>query len=171
MIFATQNTITTLSTVLAERGLVSGKIEGERFLAFRLTLNPNDSSADFRTIADVVREGVASVYARMQDGRRFGDEAKVLVFTAETDGAARLTSVQRFVARRKGLVPGDIVYDYDAAHLLHSFIARARCPIFYDSFDEPGLDDMIGRLVVQWPKPMMRALRRANEPGLVVIAR
>ena len=123
----------TLAAILAERDL-----QGQAPLALRLSLNRRDRSSDFRTTADLVSEGVAGLYARLQDGRRFGDEAKVLVFIAEADGVARLAGVQHLVAWRKGLVPSDIVHDYDAAHLLHGFIARARCPVFHDAFEEPG---------------------------------
>ena len=76
---------------------------------------------------------------------------------------------RRFTARRKGLVPADIVYYYDAAHLLHSFIARARCPIFCDAVEQDGLQDLYGRLVVHWPKPHMRSIRPANDSAITVV--
>jgi hypothetical protein len=69
-------------------------------------------------------------------------------------------------ARRKGLVPGDIVYDYEAAPLLHSFISRARCPVFYDAVDLDGLEDLFGRLVVRWPAPLVRNVRKVDELAL-----
>ncbi len=65
-------------------------------------------------------------------------------------------------------MPGDIVYDYEAAPLLHGFIARARCPVFYDALDEPGLEDLFGTLVVRWPPPVMNGVRSASDPGLIV---
>ncbi|WP_204307090.1 hypothetical protein, partial [Klebsiella aerogenes] len=67
---------------------------------------------------------------RMQDGPRIAHEALVLSFAACEDGRARLTGFRRFLMRREGIVPSDIVYDYDAAHLLHAFIARASAPVF-----------------------------------------
>jgi len=71
--------------------------------------------------------------------------------------------------RRQGIVPTDIVYDYDAAHLLHAFIARAETPVFYDAFDEDGLSDLIGNLVVQWPQPVTRDVIGADDAGLVAL--
>jgi hypothetical protein len=67
-------------------------------------------------------------------------------------------------------VPGDIVYDYEAAHLLHSFIARAATPVFYDAIDEDGLDDLIGQLIVTWPEPITQHIRDAGDPMLEVVA-
>ena len=107
---------------------------------------------------------------RMQDGPRIAHEALVLSFAACEDGRARLTGFRRFLMRREGIVPSDIVYDYDAAHLLHAFIARASAPVFYDAFDEPGIDDLISALVVQWPQPMEQNIRDASDPGLLVIS-
>ena len=72
--------------------------------------------------------------------------------------------------RREGIVPTDIVYDYDAAHLLYAFIARAQTPVFYDAFAEDGLDDLIGKLVVQWPQPLERDIVEANDPALEVLS-
>ena len=68
-----------------------------------------------------------------------------------------------------GLFRG-IVYDYEAAHLLHSFIARATEPVFYDAIDEDGLDDLIGQLVIAWPEPFTPHIRAANDPMLKVVA-
>lgn len=153
-----------LGQLLKERLLPIG---GTR--ALRVRLNHQDRSDDFTSTADLVRLRAIGLYERMQDGRMLGADTPVLTFAAEGEGRARLVGYRRFVARRKGLVPGDIVYDYDAAHLLHSFIARARCPVFYDAFDLSGLDDLLGRLVVAWPAPMMRNIRAADDPGLQVI--
>ena len=72
--------------------------------------------------------------------------------------------------RRPGIAPGDIVYDYDAAHLLHSFISGAAAPVFYDAADEPGLDDLIGHLVVLWPAPLSQDIRGADDAEITVIS-
>jgi hypothetical protein len=150
--------------------LISRSIDPAEIFALRVALDPRDRSADFSSTADLVKENVVATYERMQNGLKFGREGIVISFIAEAAGMARLVGYRRFVARRKGIVPGSIVYDYDAAHLLHSFMARAKHPVFYDSFDLDGLDDVIGKLVVQWPKPTMRAVRRANDEGLVILA-
>jgi hypothetical protein len=63
----------------------------------------------------------------------------------------------------------DIVYHYDAAHLLHSFIARATAPCFYDAIDEDGLDDLFGQLVLQWPEPLARHILAAGDAELMVV--
>jgi hypothetical protein len=107
--------------------------------------------------------------ARMQDGPRIGHAASVLSFMALPDGRARLTGFRKFMLRRQGNVPCDIVYDYDAADLLHSFIARAEAPCCYDATDEGGLDDLIGHLVLQWPQPLARNILPAGDPGLRVV--
>jgi hypothetical protein len=156
----------TLAALLRERGLAD-----QRVLAYRVTLNPRDRSSDFATLDDLLRANVIGLYERLQDGRRFGCGNRVLTFAAEPRGRARLVGFRRFISRRKGVVPGDIVYDYDAAHLLHSFIARARCPVFYDAIDEEGMEDLFGRLVVSWPAPQMRALRSADDPAVTVLER
>ncbi|MES2751365.1 MAG: hypothetical protein V4661_08345 [Pseudomonadota bacterium] len=138
-------------------------------IAVRNTLHAEDASSDFRTIEDVAQANVLQMLDRMQDGPRIAHDALVLSFVAMDDGQAKLTSFRKFLMRREGIVPADIVYDYDAAHLLHSFIARATTPVFYDAFDEAGLDDLIGALVVQWPEPMTRHIVEAGDPGLVVV--
>jgi hypothetical protein len=148
--------------------LISRSIDPASLYALRVTLDPRDRSSDFTCTADIIKEGVVSTYERMQNGMRFGHEGLVLSFIGEADETARLVGYRRFLARRKGIVPGSIVYDYDAAHLLHSFMARAKHPIFYDSFDLDGLDDLFGTLVVKWPKPLMRAVRRADNLGLII---
>jgi hypothetical protein len=151
------------------RDLLLGRsIDPKGTFALRVALDPRDRSSDFTCSADLIKEQVVATYERMQNGLRFGREGNVISFIAEADGCARLVGYRRFVARRKGIVPGSIVYDYDAAHLLHSFMARAKHPVFYDSFDLDGLDDLIGKLVVYWPKPMMQAVRRADHESLVL---
>ena len=94
----------------------------------------------------------------------------VLSFAAMEGGRARLTGFRTFLMRAPGNVPGDIVYDYDAAHLLHSFIARAQTPIFYDAIEQSGLEDLIGKLVVQWREPLADHIRPATDAGLVTVA-
>lgn len=138
-------------------------------LACRVTLNPRDADADFRSTADLLRLKCLLTYARMQDGRRLGIDRNLLLFVAEPVGAARLFGHYHFRARRRGIAPGDIVYDYDAAHLLHSFIARARHPTFYDAFELPGLDAHFGTLAVSWPAPMMRAVRPATDRAITLL--
>lgn len=138
-------------------------------LACRVALNPRDADADFRATEDLLRHKCLLTYARMQDGRRLGIDSAVLLFAAEKGGIARLHGHFRFRARRKGIAPGDIVYDYDAAHLLHSFIARARHPTFYDAFEIAGLEADFGRLTVAWPAPMMRAIRRADDSAIRIV--
>ena len=155
----------TLADLLAARGL-----DATTIVAIRNTLHPGDMSSDFRTLDDVVQANALQMLDRMQDGPRIAHEARVLSFAALDGGRGKLTSFRRFLMRREGIVPGDIVYDYDAAHLLHSFIARATAPVFYDAFDEAGLDDLIGRLIVQWPAPLDHDIRAASDPALVVIA-
>jgi hypothetical protein len=153
-----------LADVLQARGVDAPSVQ-----AFRLTLHPQDRSTDFRVHADLSREGVVTSYDRMQDGARFGAEARVLTFLAEAKNTARLIGFRRFVARRPGSVPIDLVYDYAAAHLLHAFIARARQPVFYDTFDEAGLDDLFGRLVIAWPQPRVRSKIMAGDRRLTII--
>lgn len=156
--------MTTLGELLRARGLAS-----THTVAIRNTLHPDDASSDFRTIDDVQRAAALGTYDRMQDGPRFGDDAEVLSFIATEDGGARLTAFRRFTRRERGNVPGDIVYDYDAAPLLHAFIARAAHPTFYDTRDLDALDDLVGKLVVRWPEPLQENIRAANEESIFVI--
>ena len=155
----------TLADLLTARGF-----EAANIVAIRNTLHAEDVSSDFRTLADVIAANALPMLDRMQDGPRIAHEALVLSFAALDDGRARLTGFRRFLMRRAGIVPTDIVYDYDAAHLLHAFIARAATPVFYDAFDEDGLEDLIGTLVVQWPQPEHN-IRDASDPGLVIAGR
>jgi hypothetical protein len=157
--------MTSLGELLAARGLPLANM-----VAIRNSLHPDDVSADFRSIDDLIGADALPMYDRMQDGPRIDHDASVLSFMALPDGHARLTGFRKFRLRRQGNVPGDIVYHYDAAHLLHSFIARAAVPCFYDAIDEDGLDDLIGRLVLQWPEPLARNLLGAGDAGLVVVA-
>jgi hypothetical protein len=153
-----------LSELLGARGL-----QGAGMVAIRNCLHPDDACADFRSIDDVISANALPMYDRMQDGPRIGHQASVLSFVALPGGQAKLTGFRKFMLRRQGNVPGDIVYDYDAAHLLHSFIARAAAPCFYDASDQTGLDDLIGRLVLQWPEPLARNILPASDPGLSVV--
>lgn len=155
----------TLADLLAARGLDAANI-----VAIRNTLHIDDMSSDFSTLADVIDANALPMLDRMQDGPRIAHEALVLSFAACEDGRAKLTGFRRFLMRREGIVPTDIVYDYDAEHLLHAFIARASTPVFYDAFDEPGIDDLIGTLVVQWPQPMEQNIIEASDPGLLRVA-
>jgi hypothetical protein len=139
-------------------------------IAIRTDLHPDDASSDFRTIDDVLRAGVLPMYDRMQDGPRIGDGADVLSFVATQHGQARLIAFRRFSLRASGNVPGDIVYDYDGAHLLHSFIARAASPMFYDAQELSALDDLVGHLEVRWPEPMAANILPANDERLMVIS-
>jgi hypothetical protein len=156
--------MTTLGELLRARGLSSGGT-----VAIRNTLHPDDASSDFRSIGDVQRAAALSTYDRMQDGPRFGDDANVLSFIATEDGAAMLTAFRRFTRRERGNVPGDIVYDCDAAPLLHAFIARAAHPTFYDTRELDMLDDLVGKLVVRWPEPLHENIRAANDESLLVV--
>ena len=153
----------TLADLLTARGL-----DAAGMVAVRNTLHPADMSNDFRDLDDVIAANALPLLDRMQDGPRIRHDALVLSFVAQGGGRARLTGFRRFLMRREGIVPTDIVYDYDAAHLLHAFIARAETPVFYDAFDEDGLGDLIGALVVQWPQPMARDVIGADDAGLVV---
>lgn len=154
-----------LAGFLENRALRSSEI-----LATYNDLHPADTCADFRTIADAVQVNAHHLLDRMQDGPRIASGARVLSFVAIGDGRARLTAFRRFSMRRQGIVPTDIVYDYDAAHLLHAFIARASLPFFYDAHDEDGLDDLIGRLVVKWPDGRTDDILSANDPFLLADA-
>ena len=131
-------------------------------------MHPDDASADFRDIDAVDAAGVLGMYDRMQDGAVIADGSAVLSFVALPDGLARLTDFREFKLRSAGNVPGDIVYDYDAAHLLHAFIARARTPVFYDAFDLDGLQDAIGTWVVAWRGAAN--ICRADDAGLAVVS-
>ncbi len=160
---ATTKPARTLGDLLAARDL-----DATNIVAVRNTLHAEDMSSGFRTLADVIDANALPMLDRMQDGPRIAHDTLVLSFAALEDGRARLTGFRRFLMRREGIVPTDIVYDYDAAHLLHAFIARAATPVFYDAFDEAGLEDLIGTLVVQWPQPMEQDIVEANDPRLVV---
>lgn len=153
-----------LGDLLRERGLFE---DGMR--AVRTTLHPQDRSEEFGSLAEVIGHGLLPVYQRMQDGRRLGQAGAVVAFSAEPGGRARLSGLRRLRARRQGIAPGDIVYDYDAAPLLHAFIARARRPFFYDAEELEGLGDLVGRLVVRWPLPLAANVRRADDPGLAIV--
>ena len=157
--------MTTLGELLQSRRLPTAAM-----IAIRNTLHPDDVSEDFRDIDDIARINALDMYDRMQDGQRVADGTTVLSFAAMEGGRARLTGFRTFLMRAPGNVPGDIVYDYDAAHLLHSFIARAQTPIFYDAIEQSGLEDLIGKLVVQWREPLADHIRPATEAGLVTVA-
>jgi hypothetical protein len=146
------------------------ELQAAGMIAIRNALHPDDACADFRSIDDVITANALPMYDRMQDGPRIDHGASVLSFAALPDGQARLTGFRAFMLRRQGNVPGDIVYDYDAAHLLHSFIARAVVPCFYDAVDQGGLEDLIGHLVLQWPEPLARNILQADDAGLAVVA-
>lgn len=153
----------TLADVLRARGLPPATI-----VAIRNALHPDDESTDFPDTEAIVRAGVLGMYDRMQDGPVIADGSAVLSFVALDGGCARLTAFRVFKLRAGGNVPGDIVYDYDAAHLLHAFIARALRPTFYDAVEADGLCDLLGHLVVRWPEPLTRNVRCADDPGLAV---
>ena len=155
----------TLNDLLSARGL-----DARDIVAIRNTLHPDDICDSFRTIDDVVDAGALPMLDRMQDGPLIEHDTLVLSFVAMPDHRAKLTGFRRFLMRRQGVVPGDIVYDYEAAHLLHSFIARAATPVFYDAIDEEGLSDLIGQLVISWPEPVTQHIRDASDPMLEVIA-
>lgn len=152
-----------LADLLCGRGLMEVGVR-----AIRHSLHAADRSADFPSLAGLVSRNLLPVYERMQDGRRLGHDNALLSFVAEPGGRARLVGYRRVFARRKGLVPGDIVYDYDAAPLLHSFISRARCPVFYDAVDLDGLGDLFGTLVVRWPAPLVRNVIGVSESGVAI---
>lgn len=152
-----------LRDVLRARGL-----DPARLVVLRNDLHPDDVSSDFASIADVQKVGVLAMYDRMQDGARIADGTDVLSFVATGEGCGRLTAFRKFMLRSPGNVPGDIVYDYDGAHLLHSFIARAAQPVFYDTTELSGLDDLLGHLTVRWPKPLTDNIRPASAPIAVV---
>jgi hypothetical protein len=153
----------TLADLLAARGF-----DAARMVAVHNTLHPSDTSNDFRSLDDVIAANALPMLDRMQDGPHIAHGRLVLSFAALGEDRARLTGFRRFMMRRQGIVPADIVYDYDAAHLLHAFIARAHTPVFYDAFDEAGLEDLVGALVVQWPQPLERDIIEARDPGLLI---
>lgn len=155
----------TLGEVLRARGF-----DPSAMVAIRNDLHPGDMSADFRSMADVIGANALPMYDRMQDGPQIAHEALVMSFAAMEDGRAHLASLRTFLLRRQGIVPGDIVYDYNAAHLLHSFIARATTPCFYDAIDESGLDDLLGQLVVQWPEPLTDNIVAASHRDLTIVS-
>jgi hypothetical protein len=157
--------MTRLSELLRARGL-----RPDGIMAIRNSLHPDDVSADFRSIDDVISANALPMYDRMQDGPCIDHAASVLSFVALPLGQARLTGFRKFMLRRQGNVPGDIVYDYGAAHLLHSFIARAAVPCFYDTTEETGLDDLIGHLVLLWPQPLTRNILQATDAELTIVA-
>lgn len=158
------NSKKTLGDVLCARGLLTSTT-----IAIRNSLHPDDVSDDFRDTEAIVSAGVIDMYDRMQDGPVIADGSRVLSFVAMDDGLARLTAFRTFKLRAGGNVPGDIVYDYDAAHLLHAFIARAAKPMFYDAVEIGGLEDLVGTLIVHWPEPLVTHVRRADDKGLVVV--
>lgn len=143
-------------------------LQPSEILATYNDIHPADTCADFRTVADAVNVNAHHLLDRMQDGPRIANDTRVMSFVAAGDGRARLTAFRRFSMRRQGIVPADIVYDYDAAHLLHAFIARASVPFFYDAWDEDGLDDLIGRLVVKWPEGPTDDILSADDPLLLI---
>lgn len=139
-----------------------------RVFALRTTLDPRDVTDEHRTTADLVRLGHERAYSRMQEGLRLGSGREILCFAGLPRGRAVFTGFRRFFARRPGVVPGDIVYDYDVSDLFHQFVARSRRPVFYDALDLPGFDDLVGHLVVQWPRPAMIGLRPADHHSLLI---
>lgn len=155
---------------LADFVAARGMLTGESLFALRTTLDPRDATDDHRTSADLLTTGLERAYARMQEGIALGSGRTILCFVGEPGSRARFTGLRRFFARRPGIVPGDIVYDYDVADLFHQFVARSRRPVFYDAIDLPGLDDCVGRLVVDWPHPAMIKLRPLGHQGLIVAA-
>lgn len=157
--------MTTLADVLR-----AGGFDATGIVAIRNALHPDDVSEDFRDTEAILRAGVLGMYDRMQDGPVIADGSRVLSFVAMDDARAKLTAFRVFKLRAGGNVPGDIVYDYDAAHLLHAFIARAAKPTFYDAVDIDGFDDLIGRLVVRWPEPMAKNIICANDAALAIVS-
>lgn len=135
-----------LHDLLTRHGIV-----GPRLIAHRIQLDPADTCEETPDTGALIARDEALFYERMQDGLLFGPEARVLSFVDDGEGRVCLVAFRLFKARRPGTVPGDIVYDYDRAHLLHNFIARAKEPCFYDAFDESGLEDVIGRWRFVWP--------------------
>lgn len=160
-----QRGVVTLGELLRARNLLTPST-----IAIRNALHPEDVSDDFMDTDSIATAGVLNMYDRMQDGAVIADGSRVLSFVTLNDDRARLTAFRTFKLRAGGNVPGDIVYDYDAAHLLHAFIARATKPMFYDAFAIDGLDDLMGNLIVHWPQPLAVNVRDAGDAGLVVVA-
>lgn len=152
----------TLGEQLADHGMAAAGV-----LAIRISLHAQDRTDDIRSLQDLPLAS-AIAYGRMQNGRRFGDEVPALLFLAEAGLRARLAGYVLLKARRRGLAPGDIVYDPDLAPLLHNFIARCRHPMFYDALDLDGLEKLIGQLVIRWPSPALRNRRSADDPSIMV---
>ena len=75
----------------------------------RASLNPADRGDGFNSTADLVSTGTIDLYARMQDGQRFGPQADVLVFAAEAGGMARLRSFRTYRARRRGIATVTVI--------------------------------------------------------------
>ena len=153
-----------LSALLANRGLG----QDEPLWALRITLDRRDRCREHPDLTALVAAGHDRAYSRMQEGMRLGSGRAILAFAAEPGGRARFRGFRRYLARRPGVAPGDLVYDYDVHDLFHAFIARSRKPVFYDALDLAGLDDLADRLVVDWPRPAMIGLRPADHPGLTV---
>lgn len=153
-----------LAALLRRRGIAPQSVT-----AIRNALAPALVCDDFVEIADLERTGILHLYDRMQDGARIAHGARVMSFVALPTGQARLTGFRRFLMRRPGIVPADIVYDHDAAHLLHGFIGHAREPVFYDVEDDDGLADLIGSLTVQWPKPLTQDILPAADGRMAVL--
>ncbi len=146
-----------LTARLRERGL-----DPAGLLAHRIALHPEDACSDTADTAALLKAGDALFYERLQDGLCLARRRGVLAFGETGKGQAVFLGLRRMVARRPGNVPGDVVYDYDRAHLLHNFIARAAAPLIYDAFPEEGLSDWEGALVLDWPEDAP-ALRPASE--------
>lgn len=153
-----------LTALLSRRGIAPQSVT-----AIRNALAPALVCDDFAQIADLERAGILHLYDRMQDGPRIAHGARVMSFIALPGGQARLTSFRHFLMRRPGIVPGDLVYDHDAAHLLHSFIGQAREPVFYDVEDDDSLADLIGALTVQWPEPLTQDILPAADGRIAVL--
>ena len=151
--------------LLHDRGLNAATI-----VALRNSLHPDDATSEFRNINDVAAANALSMYDRMQDGPVIDHETLVASFAEMDGGLARLTDLRTFMLRAPGNVPGDIVYNYDGASLLHSFIARAVAPCFYDAIDHDGLDDLLERLIVRWPLPLTEHIVSASNDALDVVA-
>lgn len=155
--------VTPLWAMLTSRGLDPASI-----VATYNDLHPSDICDDFRSMSDVIAANVHHLLDRMHDGPRITHGTKVLSFAAVGHGRARLTGFRCFLMRRPGVVPGDIVYDYEAAHLLHAFIARASAPVFYDTCDEEGADDLIGTLSIRWPEECGDTILQASDPRIAL---
>ncbi len=153
-----------LAALLSSRGIAPQSVT-----AIRNVLAPALVCDDFAEIADLERAGILHLYDRMQEGPRIAHGVRVMSFVALPGGRARLTSFRRFLMRRPGIVPGDIVYDHDAAHLLHGFIGHAREPVFYDVEDDDRLADLIGTLTIEWPRPLAQDILPAADGRIAVV--